>query len=285
MTPVKVNLFIVHTPADKPTADLLLEWFYAMRDEVNVWHYDPPKKPASLSLSWRLLLPWYRPVDPRVLYAETLQKRRESAHIYLFLTNDSAIKDPRFEEDVNLALGRRIDCEREELAPLILPIVLQASRWKQSSRLGQFEPLVEGIPLNKFPKPEEGFQRLTDQIAALIKIKQVRLNEARFYQYHPDKHQSSIQVAAKNSLPYLGENPEQFEFEPPAPFNPPDWLGWCLIALIFTLSVGSFRKNHPAVSELHLKARPDGERSMEYPRRVPMAPPPDSTKIVLPPVE
>ena len=94
MTPVKVNLFIVHTPADKPTADLLLEWFYAMRDEVNVWHYDPPKKPASLSLSWRLLLPWYRPVDPRVLYAETLQKRREK---------DVTVVTPKYRHKIYIA--------------------------------------------------------------------------------------------------------------------------------------------------------------------------------------
>ncbi len=285
MTSVKVNIFISHAPADKPVADKILEWLYPMRDEVNVWHYDPPQKPEELALSWRLLLPWYRPVDPRILYAETLNVRRENAHIYLFLTSYKALNDRRVEEDISLAVSRRVDCDWEELAPLVLPVVLSPSRWKEESRLAQFEPLAAGMPLSKFSRPEDGFLLITNQISALVKVIQVRLNEARYYQLHPTKHENNIQPALKNSLPYLGENPEQFKFDPPAPFRPPDWMGWSLIALIFTLSVGSFRKVHPAVSSLHLKARPAKDYEIEYPRKQPMIPPPDSVEIVFPPVE
>ncbi len=285
MTSVKVNIFISHAPEDKASAERLLEWLYPMRDEVNVWHYDPPKKPEELPLSWRLLLPWYRPVDPRVLYADTLKSRRENAHIYLFLTSYKSLKNKQVEDDVVLAVSRRIDCEWEDLAPLVLPVLLSSSRWKEESRLAQFEPLTDGVPIDKFPRIEDGYLMIAEQIAAQVKIIQHRLNEARFYQNHPSTQENSIQPASKTSLPYLGDNPTQFEFKPPTPFRPPDWMGWSVIALIFTLSMGSFRKNHPAVSSLHLKARPDKERGLEYPRKLDMMPPPDSVEIVLPPVE
>ncbi len=285
MSLVKVNIFISHAPADKPAADLLLEWLYPMRDEVNVWHYDPPKRSEPLPLSWKLLLPWYRPVDPRVLYTETLKTRRENAHIYLFLTSYKSLNDRQVEEDIALAVSRRIDCEWDDLAPLVLPVLLSPSQWKEESRLAQFEPLIQGIELSKFAQPEEGYLLLTEQISALVKVLQVRLNETRFYQDHPNKEGAGPQSASKNSLPYLGENPEQFKFDPPKPFRPPDWLGWSVIALIFTISIGGFRKNHPAVSSLHLKARPDNEFELEYPRRMPMIPPPRNTEIVFPPEE
>ena len=262
-----------------------MEWLYPMRDEVNVWHYEPPGRPEELALSWKLLLPWYRPVDPRIIYAETLKNRRESAHIYLFLTSYKSLSSNQVEEDILLAINRRVDCEWDDLAPLVLPLLVSPSKWKEESRLAQFEPLVGGIPLSQFSQAEEGYLLATEQISALVKVVQVKLNEARFYQYYPEGGANTVQPAAKNSLPYLGENPEQFNFDPPKPFRPPDWMGWSLIALIFTLSAGSFRKNTPAVSSLHLKARPANEREIEYPRRTPMAPPPPNSEIVFPPVE
>jgi len=285
MSPVKVNLFISHAPADKPAADRLMEWLYPMRDEVNMWHYAPPQKPEALALSWRLLLPWYRPVDPRILYAETLKIRRENAHIYLFLTSYKSLSNKQVEEDISLAVSRRIDCEWDDLAPLVMPILLSPSQWKEESRLAQFEPLAGGLELSKFTQIEDGYLLVTEQISALVKVLQVRLNETRFYQNHPIGQEKDISPASKNSLPYLGENPEQFDFNPPSPFRPPDWMGWSLIALIFTLSAGSFRKNHPAVSSLHLKARPDNEFEIEYPRKLPMIPPPGNEDFVFPPEE
>ncbi len=285
MNPVKVNIFISHAAADKPVADKLLEWLYPMRDEVNVWHYDPPRRPAELSLSWQLLLPWYRPIDPRVLYVETLRKRRANAHIYLFLTSYKSLSNRQVEEDITLAISRRIDCEWDDLAPLVLPVLVSPSRWKEESRLAQFEPLAEGVSLKEFTREEDGYLMVTEQLAALIKVIQVRLNEARFYHTHPNVYRGGLQLATSERLPYLGEQPEQFSFDPPATFRPPDWMGWSLIALIFTLSVGSFRKVHPAVSSLHLKARPAKEYQIEYPRDIPMMPPPDSPALVFPPVE
>ena len=89
---------------------------------------------------------------------------------------------------------------------------MSASRWKEESRLAQFEPLALGVPLSNFPKSEEGFLLVTEQISALVKVIQVRLNESRFYRYHPVLGEQGVQPASKNSLPYLGENPEQFDF-------------------------------------------------------------------------
>lgn len=285
MTPVKVNIFISHAPADKSAAERLLEWLYPMRDEVNVWHYDPPWGPEKLPLPWRLLLPWYQPADPRVLYAKTLKARRENAHIYVFLTSYKSLNNKQVEDDAIHAVSRRVDCEWDDLAPLVLPVLLSPSRWKTESRLAQFEPLASGKPISNFTRSEEAYLLVTEQISALVKVIQVRLNETRFYQYHPETHGHAIHPASKNSLPYLGENPDQFNFDPPEPFRPSEWVGWAVIALIFTLSAGSFRKNHPAVSSLHLNARPDKEYQAEYPRPLPMMPPPANSEIVFPPVE
>lgn len=285
MSAVKVNIFISHAPEDKPAADKLQEWLYPMHDEVNVWHYAPPRAPESLPLSWRILLPWYMPVDPRKLYAETQKNRRDNAHIYLFLTSDKSLKSKQVEEDLSLAISRRIDCAWEDLAPLVVPLVLNNCDWKKGSRLGRFEPLAKGNPLSKFPKSDDGYLLLTEQISALVQVMQVRLNEARFYQEHQVNNGAGIQPTAPNSLPYLGEQPSQFVFDPPKPFRPADWMGWCIIALILTITAGSFRKNHPAVSSLHLKARPESERGPEYPRKIPVMGPSKSTEIVLPPAE
>jgi hypothetical protein len=58
-----------------------------------------------------------------------------------------------------------------------------------------------------------------------------------------------------------------------------------VIALIFMMTAGSFRKIHPAVSSLHLKARPAKEYETEYPRQPPMMPPPGNEDFVFPPQE
>jgi hypothetical protein len=283
MTNVKVNIFISHAPEDKPAADRLVEWLYSMRDEVNVWHYNPPQKPAELPLSWKILLPWYRPDDPRIGYAETLKNRRENAHIYIFLTSYKSLINHQVEEDLTLAISRRVDCIREDLAPLILPLAVAPSRWKEASRLARFEALAGGIPLQSFPHPDEGYLTATEQIAALAKIVQVKINEARFFQDFPVAEATGL-IPTHLNMPWLGHNPEQFVFNPPPAFRPPDWMGWSLIALIFTISIGSYRRIHPAVSSLHLKARPDREIHPEYPRQ-PLAPPPDTLNIVFPPAE
>lgn len=88
-----------------------------------------------------------------------------------------------------------------------------------------------------------------------------------------------------NCQPWLGENPEQFEYRPSQYFRPPDWQGWALIALIFILIASSGKKNTAEVSSLHLKARPDKEYQPAYPRYIPPTPPPVHEKLVLPPVE
>ncbi len=298
MDPVKVNIFISHSPADKPVADKLLEWLYPMRDEVNVWHYDPPQKPEKLTPSWEIISyfswePFYfmmknffgwKPFDPLGYYKEKINIRRENAHIYIFLTSYKSLKDRQVEQDLKLAVGRRVECVWGDLAPLILPVLVSPSLWKEESPLARFKPLAEGMPLSSFPVPEDGYLLVTEQIAAFVKKIQVRLNEVKFYQNHPT-NENNLELAPKHSFPYLGGNPNQFVYNPPATFRPPDWMGWSLIALIFTISAGSFRKNHPAVSSLHLKARPAKEVQPEYPRAMPLMPPPAKEEIVLPPVE
>ena len=189
------------------------------------------------------------------------------------------------EDDITAAVSRRIECTWGSLAPLVLPVLLSPSRWKEASRLAKFEPLAKGVPLSNFSQLDDGYLMVTEQIAALVKVVQARLNEAKFYQYHPASPENGVQPIAKNSVPYLGEDPAQFEFQSPAQFRPPEWAGWSLIALIFMLSAGSFRQQHPAVSSLHLKARPDKVYETEYPRTMPMMPRPDDEAIVLPPAE
>ncbi|MBL7809912.1 MAG: hypothetical protein JNN28_18970 [Saprospiraceae bacterium] len=282
---MKVNVFIVHAPEEKAVADRLMEWMYPMQDEVNFWHYAPPPAPDTLPLSWRILLPWYYPVDPRVLYREPLKRRRENAHIYLFLVSARSLKDERFEQDLALAIARRTDCTSDDLGPLVLPLILNDCDWKKHARIKSFEPLLEGKTLKSFAVQEEGFRRAVAELSTLINLVQVRIREARYYQLHGQNLEKDIQTGGKYALPYLGENPEQFDFNPPPPFRPADWLGWCLIALIVVISIGSFRKNNAAVSSLHLKARPDKVKEIEYPRENSMLPEHDTAKVHLPPIE
>lgn len=285
MNTVKVNIFLSHAPEDKPAAENLMEWLYPMRDEVNVWYYNPPTRPPDLPLSWKLLLPWYQPVDPRILYFETLKKRRENAHIYIFLTSYKSLKNNQVEEDITLSVRRRIECEWGALAPLVLPLLLSPSRWKEESRLAQFKPLAGGVPLNTFPIPEDGYLMATEQIAALVKVMQVRLNEAQHYQYFGGDTPPISPNFPAFRRPYLGEDPHQFDFRPPQPFLPPDWMGWSLIALLFTMSVGVLKKQDPAVADLHLESKIDKTYEIEYPRENPMMPLPPQEEIILPPVE
>jgi hypothetical protein len=286
MAPVKVNIFISHAPEDKPAADRLAEWLYPMRDEVNVWHYDPPRRPSPLSLSWKILLPWYRVIDPRVLYAETVKNRRENAHIYVFLTSFKSLANRQVEEDITVAISRRVDCLWEDLAPLVLPVLLSPSRWKEESRLSEFEAMAGGMPLNQFPVVDDGYLKVSEQLAALVKVVQVRLNEAKYYLQDPTHaNEARALMATPQGLPYLGENPSMFEFKPPPAFNPPDWAGWTLIGLLFTLAMAGFSGRDRAVEDLHLKYGVDKEFQIEFKREVPLSPPPDSMKIVFPPVE
>lgn len=286
MTPVKVNIFISHAPEDKPAADRLVEWLYPMRDEVNVWHNDPPRGPNPLSLSWRLLLPWYKEVDLRVLYTETLKKRKENAHIYVFLTSFKSLASPGVEDDITMAISRRVDCMWEGLAPLVLPVLLSPCRWKEESRLCEFKPMADGIPLSHYPNPGDGYLKITEQLAELVKVIQFRLNEAKYYLQHTDHTNETLApTAMTHGLPYLGENPAMFEFKSPPVFNPPDWAGWTLIGLLFTLTMAGFGGRDRAVENLHLKYSIDKEYREPYRRQVPLSPPPDSMKIVLPPAE
>lgn len=299
MTPIKVNIFISHAPADKASADRLLEWMYPMRDEVNLWHYDPPKKPAELPPSWQILSIFFwepinfimktffgwKPFDLLELYNEKTKLRRENAHIYIFLTSYKSLADKQVESDIVLSSTRRIECSWGDLAPLVMPILLTPSRWKDTSRLAQFKPLVNGIELSRFPQPEEGYLLATEQIVAQAKSLQAKLNEARYFKYYPELDAKSIVPASRYCHPYLGEDPDQFEFNPPKPFRPSDWSGWAVIILIIMLSVGSFEKNSQAIYSLHLHARPAKEYQTEYPRKMPLAPPPANAEIVFPPVE
>lgn len=284
MKSLKVNLYISHAPEDKAFAMLLMEWLYSMRDEVNLWRNDPPRPLQPLSLPWRFLLPWYRPVEPQVLYAEALKNRKENAHIYVFLLSDNALKNKQVQDDIALALSRRADCAWDELGPMVFPLVLKPCKWRENTRLTKFEPLLKGKEIASFKPLEEGFLTATEQLSAQIKTLQAKLNEARFFQLDQATDELiPIKPGSKFQYPYLGENPSRFSFNPPEPFRPPEWLGWSLIALLFMLSVGSFRKNPRAVTDLHLKARPDKEPQTEYPRYIPPTPPPPGTQMVFPP--
>jgi len=198
MTPVKVNIYLSYSPADRKSADTLREWLYPMRDEVNLFPWPPeqPKKPDELALSWKLLigiwqelltLPWNRPEDEATKYAKAVDIQRQNAHIYIFLTSFKSLSNKQVEHEIMLAAKRRIECSwREECAPLVMPILLSPSLWKESSRLAQFVPLANGTPISKFPQMEDGYLTITEEISAHVKRLQRNLNEERFYQYYPN---------------------------------------------------------------------------------------------------
>jgi hypothetical protein len=281
MIPVKVNIYLSHTPDDKAQLDVLLRWLYPMRDEVNLWYNDPPKKPPELPLPWQLLLFWYTPPDMTAKYARILQARREKAHIYLFLTSYASISDKNIEPEIDIAVNRRIAGD-DFTGPFVFPLILSASTWKDTSRLAGFKALARGIPLASFKQKDEGYLAITEEIAELVKLLQRRLGEAKFYQSRLAAADTPSLGAGKRSLPYLGESDGDLEYQEVTYFEPSEWLGWSIILFLFISLISSLMPEK-VLRTRYENAKAANDFGPEYYREHPMSPPADT--IDFPPVE
>lgn len=282
MQAVKVNIFISHAPEDRPQLDKLLRWLYPMRDEVNLWYSDPPKRPIPLTLPWQILLFWYIPPDNRPRYRKALKAQLEKSHIYLFLTSYNSLSNRDIEDEIDIAARRRIKGD-DLLGPFIYPILLSPSRWKKTSRLAGFEPMAEGKDLASFKQDDAGYLAVTEELSALIKVLQTRLGEAKFHKSR-DATVDSDQISNDKRIPpYLGESDGTLAYQEIEPFEPPEWLGWSLLLFLFISFLGSLMPSRVMAPSRYDNIESDNEKSWEYPRENPMMPPRDS--IVFPPPE
>ncbi len=269
MTPVKINVFISCDRADSPYRDTLLTWLYPMRDEVNLWFEKPPPPPPPLPLPWQILLFWYSPPNSRYEYYHRLQKQKERAHIYLFLTSYKSLNNNNIQGDVSLAVNRRI-ATGDDLNPLIFPVLLSPSHWQQQSGLSGFRPLGSKKTLAETKPIEEGFLQLTDQLAKFVKVLQRRLTEEKFYQTRIVTADPGVVAARKDrAYPYLGDDDDATEMPEIVSMELPEWLGWGIIVLIAVLTYKGLQPPLPVTTKHY---RSSTERQMEYRRENPLAP-------------
>jgi hypothetical protein len=275
MARVKVNVFLSYAPEDRQQLQKLLRWLYPMRDEVNLWFHDPPQRPPALSLPWQILLFWYSPPDPRIKYAKIYEKRREKAHIYLFLTSYKSLSNKTVAADVAVAIQRRLE-EDNALAPLVFPVLLSPSRWKETSPLAGFSPLAAGKPLSSYSPEEEGFLTVTEELSTLIKTVQSALAEEKYYQSRPIPLSEWTSNTGKRRLPYLGESPELLEFDTIEPFYAPEWLGWSLIFFILISVISNIMPTRIVRHNRYENIRSASDHGSEFLREHRMVPTKDS---------
>ena len=231
MTPVKLNVYISYTPDDRKAVEKLRDWLYPMRDEVNLWYNDPPKPPASLPLPWELIssvLPIFSPRDYRKEYAMVDRRRKERAHIYLFMTSYKSLNDTNIDNDITLAVDRRI--EGDWLSPRIYPVILAPSQWKERSRLARFAPIGAKKSLAEIKPEEEGYLEIAQQLSNVINQMQRDLNEAKYAQSRVGAAApAAVLPETSGAQPYLGGDDNLLEFQAPPQTSPPEWLGWMII--------------------------------------------------------
>lgn len=262
MEQVKVNLYISFTPEDAGDVKKLLEWLYPMQDEVNIWFYNPPPPDDPLTLPWQLLLFWYRRPDHLADYNRVMRERFERAHIYLFVTSQRSMLNRGIERDITRAVKRYV--ELGERYVRIFPVIFKPSQWKDKSKLAHFKPLGPGKPLLSISPQEEGFMALSDELNKVIAGMKRNLNEFR-------------QMAGNSvikSAPDFGQDPDAIEFVPADSANPPEWLGWVILAGLLIYTLYALRPALPDLPKTRFKnvespySRPD-----EYRRENPMYPP------------
>ena len=265
MRPVKVNIYISYTAEDKIYLQKLLRWLHPMRDEVNVWFYNPPPPLHPLPLPWQILLFWYTPPNPMSYYLRTLQSQFGAAHLYLFLTSHRTLADARVGEEITAAVNRHIEHGDKFLR--LYPVVVSPSHWKNHSRLARFKTLGPKKPLNQIQPEEEGYLELTEQISKEVKALQRNLDELKFARNQPGESPAAWP-------PLLGEAKV---YPIPEVVSPPEWMGWVVIAALLLSVYYSLSPSLPGL--------PGGrgyeyeKRSPEYPRQNPLAPPPEGVPI------
>jgi hypothetical protein len=247
MTPVKLKVYISHTAADKKTVKELYDFLRPMHDEVDIWYYDPPASPRPLSLPWEwfsMLLPIFQPRDSRMEYAKVDQRRKERAHIYLFMTSYKSLNDPQIQNDLRLAASRRV--EGDWLSPHIFPVILAPSLWKEKSPLSNFEVLGPKKKTLVEIKPiEEGFYEIAMSLSKTIKVAQRDLDEAKYAQSRLAAPDTPSLPAGQQAQPYLGDDDDTLEFKAPPQINPPEWLGWMIWFFLFISVLRGLRGDRP----------------------------------------
>ena len=279
MNPVKLNLYISYAPDDRKTVEKLRDWLYPMRDEVNIWYNDPPKAPKPLSLPWELIasvLPFFQPKDYRGDYDAVDRRRKERAHIYLFMTSYKSLNDNRVDNDITLAVERRID--GDWLSPRIYPVIVAPSLWKERSRLARYPAIGAKKSLAEVKPEEEGFLEITRQLTKVINEMQRDLNEAKYSRAREENSHAPAIHTAGGAQPYLGGDDDQLVFSAPAQLYPPEWLGWMLILFLFLSVARGLQGDRPTPSINHIEsARPEWQE--EYRRDHPMVQPKGEVKM------
>ena len=274
MNKVKVNIFISYAPEDKPQLQVLLKWLYPMRDEVNIWYNQPPPAPEPLPLPWQILLFWYKQPDFRPRYARILQKRRERAHIYIFLSSYKSLINKSVDQDIDVAAHRRINGD-DFSGPFLFNIILSPCRWRETSRLAAYDPMLNGKSVAEHKNPDEAWLSITESVAALAKLLYLRLNEEKFYSGRRIEASVNETAVSRRPAPYLGEDAELHEFRYVTPFKPHEYWGWVILFFLFLSAMIGLLPERKQVKRKP-QYGPFREYQSEYPR--PPVVPPDNSR-------
>lgn len=234
MTPVKLKVYISYAPDDKKTVKELYDFLRPMHDEVDIWFNDPPPPPRPLSLPWEWFssfLPIFQPRDFRDEYARVDQRRKERAHIYLFMTSYKSLNDMRIQNDIRFVAERRV--ENDWLSPHIYPVIMAPSLWKEKSPLAKFKTLGPKKTLIEIKPVEEGYYEIATQLSKVINQVQRDLNEAKYAHGRLVAPDTPALPGSRQAEPYLGGEDEALQFNAPAQVHPPEWLGWMIWLFLF----------------------------------------------------
>jgi len=240
-----------------------------MRDEVNIWYLNPPKKLPPMPAPWNFLFFWYETPDVMDHYRKVLVAQLQRAHIFVFLTNYRSLNDERVGQEIDFAVKRRIASEYD-VKPIIFPLITSPCQWKRDSRLSGFKPLGPAKSLAEAKPEEAAYLEITEQLTKVIRSLQTPLNEAK---YALSQIRPELRKALKPN-PYLDENPEATTYQPPNVSYPPEWLGWAVVLLIFVSIAGAvYRQNPRIIRKRGDNAEEQYVRPSEYRRENPLMPP------------
>lgn len=272
MTPVKLKVYISYTPDDKKAVKELYEFMRPMHDEVDIWYNDPPPAPQPLPVPWEwfsVILPIFQPRDYREEYAKVDKRRKERAHIYLFMTSYKALNDNRIQNDIRLAAERRV--ENDWLSPQIFPIIMAPSLWKEKSPLSKYKTLGPKKTLIEVKPVEEGYYEIATQLSKVLKTVQRDLDEAKYSQARLVAPDASAVSSRPHAQPYLGDEDETLQFKAPPQVIPPEWLGWMIWIFLFLSVLRGIRGDLPRTALRRFEsAEPAQTWQPEYQREQPM---------------
>lgn len=279
MTPVKLKVYISHTPADKKAVKELYEFLRPMHDEVDIWYNDPPPPPKPLPVPWEwisVFLPIFLPRDFRDEYKKVDKRRKERAHIYLFMTSYQSLNDAQIQSDIRLAAERRV--ENDWLSPHVFPVIMAPSLWKEKSPLAKYKTLGPKKTLIEIKPVEAGFYEIATQLSKVIKDAQRGLDEAKFSQSRLAAPDEPAIPPPHRAQPYLGGDDESLQFKAPAQVHPPEWLGWMIWVFLFFSIMRGLRGDkadfRPSLGRYE-NAEPAQTWQPEYQREQPLRPTPD----------